>query len=301
VANSMTAQTESCPPISPYIGMATGVVMISTAAVAIRFAQDGAPSLSIAAWRLTFALLLLTPIMLARGRNELGQLTRSEWVRAVTSGFLLAIHFATWISSLEYTSVAASAVLVSTTPLFVGLLSLVLTHEPVSRTMFTGILVAFVGSGIIGLGNVGGGSDPLLGDMLAVAGAACAAGYMMIGRTLRRKLSLLTYIYVVYGVAAIVMLAVTLLAHQPMGGFTPATYGWCLYLAAGPQLIGHTSFNWALRYLSAPYVTVNLLSEPIGSSLLAWLLLREPPTPLEALGGVSILVGIAIASRAEQT
>jgi len=301
MANSMTAQTESRPSVSPYLGMTAGLVTISTAAIAIRFAQEDAPSLSIAAWRLAFALLLLTPIVLTRRHDELGQLTRSEWVRAVVSGVLLAIHFATWISSLEYTSVAASAVLVATTPIFVGLLSLVFTHEPVSRTMLAGILVAFVGSCIIGLGSVGGGSNPLLGDLLAVVGAACAAGYMMIGRTLRRKLSLLTYIFIVYGVAAIVMLAVALLGRQPMGGFAPATYGWCLYLAAGPQLIGHTSFNWALRYLSAAYVTVTLLSEPIGSSLLAWLLLREPPKPLEILGGVPILVGIAIASRAERT
>jgi drug/metabolite transporter (DMT)-like permease len=296
----MAALTESHPPISPYAGMAVGVVMVSTAAIAIRFAQRGAPSLSIAAWRLTLAALILAPIVLSHYRDELARLTRSELARATVAGIFLAVHFATWISSLEFTSVAASVVLVATNPLFVGLLSPLVLSEPVPRLMLTGILIAVLGSGVIGLDGLGGGSAPLRGDLLALVGAVCAAGYMMIGRTLRRKLTLLTYIFVVYGVAAILLLVIALVGHQPLRGFTAETYGWFLYLALGPQLIGHTSFNWALRYLSAAYVTVTLLSEPIGSSLLAWLLLKEPPTRLEVLGGALILAGIAIASRAER-
>jgi drug/metabolite transporter (DMT)-like permease len=166
--------------------------------------------------------------------------------------------------------------------------------------MLAGILVAVVGSGILSLGGLGAGADPLMGDLLAVVGAACAAGYMMIGRTLRRKLTLLTYVFVVYGSAATLLLAVALVSRQPLGGFSLPTFGWLLYLALGPQLVGHTSFNWALRYLSATYVTVTLLSEPIGASLLAWILLQEPPTSLELAGGVLILTGIAISSRAER-
>jgi drug/metabolite transporter (DMT)-like permease len=280
--------------------MAAGVVMVSTAAIAIRIAQQEATSLSLAAWRLTLATLILAPLALGRHRAELARLNRSELTRAIASGCLLALHFATWISSLELTSVAASVVLVATNTLFVSLLSPLLLKEPVSRTMLTGVVVAIVGSGIIGLGDLQGGRAPLLGDLLALAGALCGAGYMMIGRTLRRKLSLITYIFVVYGVAAVVLLAIALLSRQPMFGFTAQTYGAFLYLAVGPQLIGHTSFNWALRYLSAAYVTVTLLSEPIGSSLLAWLLLDEPPTPLEIGGGALILAGIAIASRTER-
>jgi drug/metabolite transporter (DMT)-like permease len=296
----MAALTESHPPISPYAGMAVGVVTVSTAAIAIRFAQREAPSLSIAAWRLMLAMLILAPIVLSHHRDELARLTRSELARATIAGIFLAVHFATWISSLEFTSVAASVVLVATNPLFVGLLSPLFLSEPVPRLMLTGILIAVLGSGVIGLDGLGGGSAPLIGDLLALVGAVCAAGYMMIGRTLRRKLTLLTYIFVVYGVAAILLLVIALAGRQPLWGFTAETYGWFLYLALGPQLIGHTSFNWALRYLSAAYVTVTLLSEPIGSSLLAWLLLKEPPTRLEVLGGALILAGIAIASRAER-
>jgi drug/metabolite transporter (DMT)-like permease len=280
--------------------MAVGVVMVSTAAIAIRFAQEGASSLSIAAWRLTLAVIILAPVVLSRHRDELARLTRSELMRATAAGFLLALHFATWISSLEFTSVAASVVLVATSPLFVGLLSPLLLHEAVPRLMFVGIVIGIVGTGVIALDGLGGGSEPLKGDLLALAGALCVSGYMMIGRTLRRGLTLLPYIFVVYGVAAVVMLVVVVATRQQMFGFALETYGWVLYLALGPQLIGHTSFNWALRYLSATYVTVTLLSEPIGAALLAWWLLGEAPRQLEVVGGALILGGIAIASRAER-
>jgi drug/metabolite transporter (DMT)-like permease len=281
--------------------MAVGVVVVSTAALAIRYAQREAPSLSIAAWRLTLAALVLAPIVLTRRRDELSRLTRSELARAAVSGFFLALHFAAWISSLEYTSVAASSVLVATNPLFVGLLSPLLLQERIGRLMLGGILIAFAGSAVIALGDVGSGSDPLLGDTLAMAGAATAAGYMMIGRTLRRQLSLLTYIFIVYGVAALILLVVALGSCQPMFDFAPSTYGWLFFLGLGPQLIGHSSFNWALRYLSAAFVTVTLLSEPIGASVLAWVQLGEPPTGLEVFGGGLVLIGITVASRAERT
>ncbi len=296
----MVAEIEPHPPISPYLGLGVGMFTVSTAAVAIRFAQKEAPSLSIAALRLVLASLILAPIVLNRHRAELAGLTRSELTRAIASGLLLAFHFATWISSLEFTSVAASVVLVATTPLFVGLLSPLFLGEPVPRGMFTGILIAVFGSSFIGLDDLAGGNDPLMGDLLALVGSVCAAGYLMIGRTLRRKLTLLPYIFIVYGVAAIILLVIAFAGRQPLGGFEPETYGWLLYIALGPQLVGHTSFNWALRYLSAAYVTVTMLGEPIGSSLLAWLLLREPPTRLEVLGGGMILTGIVVASRAER-
>jgi drug/metabolite transporter (DMT)-like permease len=280
--------------------MAVGVVMVSTAAIAIRFAQEGASSLSIAAWRLTVATIILAPIVLSRHRRELARLARGELTRAIVAGFLLALHFAAWISSLEFTSVAASVVLVATSPLIVGLLSPLILHEAVPRLMFFGILIGIAGTAVIAMDGLGGGSEPLKGDLLALAGALCVSGYMMIGRTVRRKLTLLPYIFVVYGVAAGVLLFVVMVTRQQMLGFSREIYGWLLYLALGPQLIGHSSFNWALRYLSAAYVTVTLLVEPIGASMLAWFLVSEPPTMLEVLGGAMILGGVFLASRAER-
>jgi drug/metabolite transporter (DMT)-like permease len=158
-----------------------------------------------------------------------------------------------------------------------------------------------VGSVIIGLsdaGKAGGGMrNALLGDVLAFAGAVTVAGYLLIGRRVRAKLSLVPYIAAVYGAAAVVMLGLVGLARQTFAGYTPATYGWLLLLALVPQLIGHSSFNWALAHLPATFVSVATLGEPIGSTSLAYIILGEAPTPVKLMGAVLILVGIAVASQ----
>jgi drug/metabolite transporter (DMT)-like permease len=276
------------------------VTTVSTAAILIRLAQAEIPSLAIAAWRLTLATLILAPIALVMRRSELRTLTRREWGSAVVSGLFLAVHFATWIASFAYTSVAASVVLVSTSPLFVGLASYVLLRERLSRGMVTAFIVAIAGSLLIGLGDLGEGTNRLWGDVLALVGAVAAAGYFFIGRRLRVRLSLLAYVFPVYGTAALVLMALLLLSGLPVVPRHPQTWLWLLLMALGPQILGHSSLNWALRYLSATYVTLATLGEPIGSTLLAWWLLGEQPSPWAVVGGVLVLAGIAFASRAER-
>jgi drug/metabolite transporter (DMT)-like permease len=143
------------------------------------------------------------------------------------------------------------------------------------------------------------GGKAFLGDLLALAGALMAAAYMLIGRRLRSRTSLLTYIFVVYGMAAVVLVILVVASGQPLTGYSPHTYGWLLLLALVPQLLGHSSFNWALRYLSAAYVSITLLGEPIGSTVLAYFLLKETPTALKVIGAILILAGIAVASQRE--
>jgi drug/metabolite transporter (DMT)-like permease len=273
---------------------------VSTAAILIRLAQVEAHSLVIAAWRLTLAILFLTPVALSTHRSELRGLTRREWGSALASGLLLALHFATWITSLAYTSVAASVVLVSTYPLFVGIASHVLLHERLSREMVMALLVATAGSVLIGLGDLGESSHRLWGDALALMGAMAGAGYFLIGRRLRARLSLLAYVFPVYGTAAVVLMAVMLASGLPRIPQRPQTWLWLLLMALGPQILGHSSLNWALRYLSATYVTIATLGEPIGSTLLAWWLLGERPSFWALVGGALTLAGIAVASRAER-
>jgi drug/metabolite transporter (DMT)-like permease len=233
-------------------------------------------------------------------RSELCTLTRREWGYALASGLLLALHFASWITSLAYTSVAASVVLVSTSPIFVGLASHVLLRERLSREMVVGLVIAIAGSVLIGLGDFGAGVHRLWGDVLALVGAVAAAGYFLIGRRLRARLSLLTYVFPVYCTAAVVLIFVVLLWGLPLLPQRQETWIWLWLLALGPQIVGHSSLNWALRYLSATYVTIATLGEPIGATLLAWWLLGEPPSYWAALGGMLILAGIAVASRAER-
>jgi drug/metabolite transporter (DMT)-like permease len=297
----MATRPHDRPSVPPFLGIVTGIAAVSSASIFIRYAQREAPSLVIAAARLTLASLILAPMALARYRPEYRRLTRLDGGLAILSGFFLALHFAAWISSLEYTTVASSTVLVSTSPLFVAIASWLLLRENIGPAVIVGLVVVLVGSVIIGLSDAGkAGStlrNALLGDVLAFAGAITVAGYLLVGRRLRAKLSLVPYIAVVYGTAAVVMLGLVGFARQTFASYSPATYGWLLLLALVPQLIGHSSFNWALAHLPATYVSVATLGEPIGSTILAYFILRETPTPIKIMGAVMILVGIVIASQ----
>lgn len=293
------------------LGILGGILAVSTASIFIRFAQQDAPSLVIAAFRLSLAALILGPIALTRFRAELGALTRREWLLAALSGFFLALHFATWISSLEFTSVASSVVLVTTTPLWVALLAPLVLREPITKAIVVGMLFALVGGITIGLSEACAWDGQLIcgaaeqffsgqvfgGNLLALMGAWMAAGYILIGRSLRAKMSLIPYIFVVYGMAALVLIALMLGAGQTPTGYPPQTYAWMLALAVVPQLIGHSTFNWALGYLPASLVSITLLGEPIGSIILAFFLLQESPSLLEIVGGGLILSGIYLASQ----
>jgi drug/metabolite transporter (DMT)-like permease len=288
------------------------ILAVSTASVFIRYAQnDGAPSLVIAALRLTFATLLIAPLALTRHRDEIQRFTRTEILLGGFSGIFLAVHFATWISSLEYTSVASSVVFVSTGPLWVALLSPLLLKEHLSRTAMFGLGVALIGGTIIGLSDAcvwdGGLTCPALADILqgraiwgnflALAGAWTVTGYLIIGRKLRPQMSLIAYIFLVYGMAAVALLVFMFAAGQSPFGYSPKIYGWIFLLAAVPQLLGHSTYNWLLKYLSATLVAVVTLAEPIGSAALAYIFLQETPTIGVIAGGGLILFGIYLASR----
>lgn len=289
------------PPIPPHLALFIGVLAASTASPIIRLAQAGeVNSLAIAAWRLTLASLILAPITLTTRREELRALRRRDWLLMVGSGIMLAVHFATWISSLAYTSVAASVVLVSTSPLFVGLGSFLVLRERLSRPLVVGLVIATVGSVVIGMDDWGQGTHRLTGDLLALAGAVSVAVYFLIGRRLRARLSLLAYVFPVYATAAVTLMIVAALAGVRLKGYPALQWLWLLLLALGPQITGHSSLNWALRHLPATYVTLAVLGEPIGSSILAWIILGEVPGLVTVLGGALVLAGIAIASRPER-
>lgn len=282
----------------PYVGLLTGILAVSWASILIRLAE--APPLVIGAYRLTLASLILTPMALVRAREELRGLAGRDLCLASLSGAFLSLHFASWIASLDYTSVATSVVLVSTQPLFAGSASHLLTADKVSRSMFAGIIVSIIGGIIIGYGDISINRRAFLGDLLATIGAIAASAYFLIGRQLRRKLSLLAYIFLVYWMAALGLVAFCLLTRQRFTGYPPQTYLMFLLLAIVPQIIGHSSFNWALRYLSATFVTISTLGEPVGATILAYFILRETPSPAEVIGGGLILWGIYIASREER-
>jgi drug/metabolite transporter (DMT)-like permease len=294
-------------PTFLYLAIVGGILAVSTAAIFIRYAQQEAPSLVIAALRLSLASIILAPIAWMRHRAELRALTRATLALGLLSGFFLALHFATWISSLEFTSVASSVVLVSTTPLWVAIFSPIFLREIPTRFTLLGLALALLGGTVVGLSSWQAGPPEALfsemtsgpafwGNFLALAGAWMGAGYLMIGRRLREKMSLVPYIFVVYGMAAVVLVLIMLAFGQSPLGYSPQFYLWMFLLALVPQLLGHSTFNWALRYLPASFVAVTLLGEPIGSTILALLILQEIPSALELAGGVLILAGIYVAS-----
>lgn len=291
--------------------LVTAILAVSTSSIFIRFAQQEAPSLVIAALRLTFATLLLAPIAWFRHREELKSLTRKEVLLGSFAGLFLAVHFATWISSLEYTTVASSVMFVSTGPLWVALLSPVFLSERLTRAAVAGLLVAIAGGMMIGLSDAcswdGGLRCPQLGQVLqgramwgnflALAGAWAVSGYIIIGRKVRSGISLIPYIFLVYGVSAFALIVMMFAAGQSPRGYPAQTYGWIFLLALFPQLIGHSTYNWLLRFLSASLVAITTLAEPVASAVLAFFILNETPARAVIVGGLLILIGIYLAAR----
>lgn len=300
--------------LRPVFIIPVGIAAVSMSSILIRFAQGFASSLAIAAFRLLFAVLIILPFAVFKHPKELRSFSKPDFLYTLLSGLLLAIHFASWITSLEYTSVASSVVLVSTTPLWVAAASPLLLNEQVERRVWWGLLTTLIGGLVIAFSDswikTGGwtgllyqnlsAGKALLGDLLAVLGAVSGAGYLIIGRSLRKKYSLLPYILLVYGAAAVLLILSVLFVEGVPPVFPPKVYFWLILMAVFPQLIGHSIFNWALRYLPAGYVSVTLLGEPLGSTILAYIILREIPNQLKIIGAILILSGIMVASLSQR-
>ncbi len=280
-----------------------GVLAISTAAIFVRLASVSADksgvgfSLAIAASRLTLASLLLIP---AWPRIQWQALQPGALAYAGAAGVCLAFHFTTWTTSLSYTSIAASTTIVTTNPLWVALLSWLWLKEKPTKKAIVGIALALSGGLIIGLADVGPGhltSNPLLGNFLALTGAWGASLYFLLGQQAQaRGFGIGGYIAVAYSLAAAILLPLSLIFGPGYLGYPPSVYFYLLLMALLPQLVGHTSFNWAVRWLSPTVVTLAILFEPVGSSFLAYFLFQDVPSPLLFFGAVFLLFGVAIAA-----
>ena len=281
----------------PYIALVFGICGVSTGAIFARLAD--APALTIAAYRVGLTVVLLAPAIWWGARRELLRMQARDYALAAFSGVFLALHFATWISSLNHTSVANSVVLVNTNPVWVGVLTPFITGDRMTRRTMAAIAVSVAGGIIIGWGDLAIGGGALWGDFLALCGSFSAAGYLLIGRKLRANLGLMAYVGVCYGSAAAVLWSIVFLSGSAYSGFQMSTWAAFLGLAVVSQIIGHTSYNWALKWFSANMIAISLLGEPILASLMAWRLFDEPLTTAKLLGGALILIGIYAAASAE--
>lgn len=296
-------QPESRPPVWQ-VGaiLFTAVLTISASAIFVRLATAAANtsgvsfSLFLSATRLLMASLLLLPTW----RNlKPRKATKTAFYYAGAAGFCLACHFAAWISSLSFTSIAASTALVTTNPIWIAIIARIWFRETLTPATILGIGISLLGGLLIAWGDstvASGGSNPLLGDGLALLGALTYSFYLLLGREAQRRgLSVSSYSVVAYTIAALVLLPLPPLLGISYFNHPQLVYVCILMMALFPQLIGHTSINWSVRWFSPTLVTLTTLFEPVGASYLGWLFFGEVPGITVLAGGLVLLVGVAVA------
>jgi drug/metabolite transporter (DMT)-like permease len=281
--------------------LAVAILAVSTSAVLVRWSD--APSVVLAFYRVLLTTLLVLPFLFTRHGGDFGAFRRRDLLVAAATGAALAVHFAAYFESLAWTSVAASVTLVQSQPLFVAVGAAALLGERIGVRKAGGIAVAVAGmvamsAGEFLAGAAGAGAHPVYGNALAVLGAVMAAAYLLVGRSLRQRVALVPYVLVVYAACTVTLLAVALLQGLPLTGYGAREWLIFLALAVGPGLFGHTVVNWALEHVESAVVSVSLLGEPVGATLLALLLLSEVPGPTTLLGGVVVLAGIYLTASA---
>jgi drug/metabolite transporter (DMT)-like permease len=277
---------------APYVVLGVALLAVSNGASFARLAA--APPLAIAAWRVGLALLVVLPFALTAQRPV--QASRGAYACAVGAGALLAAHFATWIASLEHTTIARSVLLVSTSPIWVAVLQFAAGRGAPSRSTVAALALAVAGAAIVSSGGHGG-EGALLGDLLAVAGGIAMAGYFLLSRDSQKELPFRTYLGIAYGMAGLLLWAAMLLTGTPSTGYDPRTWWALAAMAAVSQLIGHSGYNWSLRHLNPQFVAVVSVGEPVLASMLGWWLLGEAVDWRTGAGGVLILAGISLAVR----
>ncbi len=266
-------------------GLAVAVLAVSWGAPLAR--MTAAAPLAVAMWRMALATALLLPFAAARGKLAV---PRSRRPAACLSGLFLGLHFGLWIPSLWLTSVSASVVLVSTAPLWVLLLSPRFLGDRISGRNLASFAAALSGVGIIAGGDFRLSIAAMIGDAMALGGAACMAGYLIVGKRLRHDVPLPGYLAFVYGGAALTLaLGVITLGVPP---WPTETLAWLplVGMAVGPTLTGHTLLNWALAHLEAYRVNLAVLMEPVLASCWAWIFLGEAP-PLHVVPGAVLVLG----------
>lgn len=279
------------PPFNPYIAVVIGVIAVSTSAIFVKLA-DGAPAGIIAFYRLFLAVLLMLPIILMKYRDEIRAIKKKDWLLATLSGIFLALHFILWFESLNYTSVASSVVLVTLQPIFAFVGTYFFFGERFSVAAIISMFITLLGSVIISWGDFQISGMALFGDILALLGAATVTGYFLLGQQMRRNLSLMTYSFIVYGISSITLLIYNLVLQNTFVSFPADHWLWFFALAIIPTFLGHSLFNWTLRWLSTSTISMAIVFEPIGATVLAYYILGEVVTPTQWLGGTIVIFGL---------
>ncbi len=273
-----------------YLVLLVGVVSVSFASIFIRLAE--APPLVIAAYRLTIASLILLPITSRKSMGSLKKLSRRDVLLILLASFFIALHFGLWITSLSYTSIASSVILVTSHPAFVAVISYFLWSERLNKLTISGIVVALMGIILINYGGFTFGTRAIFGDLLALVAAFAMGAYLIIGKQVRARIDILPYLTLIYSGAAVILLLAAASFGHSFTGYSSTTYLMMVLLAIVPQLIGHSCLNLAVRLIPVTFVSVAILGEPVGATILGYFILSEVPTVQEIVGGFFILLGI---------
>lgn len=281
------------PKINPYAVLAIGVISVSASAIFVKLTT--APSGVTAFYRLFFSVLFMLPIFLTRRHiSELRLITKKDWLFSAIAGILLAFHFILWFESLNYTSVASSTVLVTLQPIFAFVGTFIFFKEKLSaKAIFSGV-IAVAGSAIISWGDFRISGTALFGDILALIACALVTAYLLFGQNVRKRISLITYTFVLYFMSSVTLFIYTLAVGEPLFSHPVSDWVYFILLALIPNLLGHTLFNWSLKWLSTSTISMAILFEPVGATILAYYLLDEYVVWTQILGGIIVIGGILL-------
>lgn len=277
---------------NPYFVLLIGVVSLSTSAILVKVAN--APSGVTAFYRLFFSIIIMFPLFWTKYRWEVKAASKKDWLLTSFAGVFLAFHFIFWFQSLNYTSVASSTILVTLQPLFAFVGAYFFFKERVTIKTIVSGLVAIGGSVIISWGDLKVSGLALWGDFLALVACALATAYFLFGQEARKKMTLITYTFLVYGISTVVLLIYVLLMNEPLTGYAAEDWWAFILLAIIPTLFGHSLMNWSIKYIKATTVSMAILLEPIGAAILAYYLLGEKIILTQIWGGLIVIGGIVL-------
>ncbi|WP_433595345.1 DMT family transporter [Lysinibacillus xylanilyticus] len=280
------------PKIHPYIPIFIGVISVSLSAIFVKLANAEAGV--IAFYRMLFSVLIMAPLFFWKYTKEIKELRIRDWLFSSVAGIFLAFHFILWFESLNHTSVASSTVLVTLQPLFAFVGTYFFFKENITlKTIFAGV-IAIVGSILISWGDFKLSGTAFYGDMLALVACALVTAYFLFGQDVRKRLSLVTYTMVVYAVSTITLFIYVLIKGESFGPYPTMDWIWFILLAIVPNLLGHTLFNWSIKYVSTNVVSIAILFEPVGAAILALLIFKEYLIATQIIGGFIVIVGILL-------
>lgn len=278
--------------VNPYFALIVGVIAVSASAIFVKFSD--APSGVIAFYRLLFSVLFMLPVFLLKYVKELALISGRDWLYATLAGVFLSFHFILWFESLNYTSVASSTVLVTLQPLFAFVGTFLFFKERFTFKAILCAVAAIVGSVIISWGDFQVSGTALFGDILALLACALVTAYLMFGQSVRKRISLVTYTFVVYSISSIVLLLYVLIVGESLYPYPKNEWWNFILLALIPTLLGHSLFNWAIKWISTSIISMAILFEPVGATILAYYLLSEKVLFTQVLGGSVVIVGISL-------